>query len=867
VAPSRILSAGRRAAHRAVTVSASRTYAPDRPAPALRRRVGFTTREHAAALAIIAATTFVFFFPVARGETFSEVAARQQQVYPWAAYPSGNEGRVLHYDHADSFYPWEVFASRALRHGELPLWNPHGFGGAPFLANGQNGVLYPPRLALAYTISPTRVHDVLLATHMFLAGIAMFLLLGYVGLSFPSALVGGLAWMLNSFALAWQALENYTAVAVWLPAGALLAHAMVQRRSWLATLALALVLGLLFAGGNVLFVELAVVTVFCYAFALVVLDVRRDWPALAGHIARLSAAAALFVGLSAISLLPTLELSQESARTSLSYRQLEEFALSWTSLANVFKPPDFTAGDPYHHNLFAGTAVGLLALVGTVVGLQALARRVRRAALAGFAAVLATFAILYMLHTPVTFAANLVLPGLENLKPLARAAFLLQFALAVLAAYGLETVLRGVETPVGRRLARSRLLAGALVGAGVAALIVRFGIARVTFNAAFILSLAAAVALAVTFELLAPLDIVARIRNRVSARIPARISIPGALLVAAVAGSIVGQAWLEARYLMPHQPDRETDIYPSTPLIRYLEQRPGSRFLATTSAFRGSTPMLYRLRGAGGYESLLPRRIENYWRVVGDRVSPSSLASHPLVFAYHPFFELSKQRPELLARAGVDYVVTPPAETTRSVAPRGLELRYEGRDGRVFSVAGAFPRAYVVAGCEEVATSAAALERFTSTVRAPTDTTVILERDSLRRAGLPCTRASSRRVGTASVVDGSLNSLTVRVRGSRPGWLVVTDSWDDGWRATVDGTDAEVLPANYVQRAVRVAPGTHVVRFEYGPSSFRLGAVVSGIALAVALGGLGLLLRRKAVRRAFATGKRPRRTSADRETD
>ncbi len=41
------------------------------------------------------------------------------------------------------FYPYWDAAADALRHGRIPLWNPHLFMGAPFLANSQAGFFYP----------------------------------------------------------------------------------------------------------------------------------------------------------------------------------------------------------------------------------------------------------------------------------------------------------------------------------------------------------------------------------------------------------------------------------------------------------------------------------------------------------------------------------------------------------------------------------------------------------------------------------------------------------------------------------------------------------------------------------------------------
>jgi hypothetical protein len=848
---------------------------------------------------VFGAVTCAFFFPLFRGDTFSDVAGRQQQVYPWAgAHVPTTHGSVLHFDQADSFYPWQVFMSRVLRDGHFPLWNPYSFGGTPFFANGQSGVLYPPRLALAYTVSPTRVHDLLLSTHLFLAGVAMFLLLGYVGLSFPAALVGGLAWMLNSFALAWQALEHYPAIEVWLPVAVLLAHAAVRRRSWPAVFGLALVLALLFVGGNALFVELAVVTIFGYAITLAISEARLDWRALRGATARLVAAAALFAGLIAVSLLPTIALTHESARVSLSYGELGRFALPWDALANVFKPPDIALGDPYHKDLFAGTAVGLLALVG--VG--------RRNIVARFATVLAALTILFMLHTPVTFFVDHLLPGFGNFKPLGRAAFLLQFALAVLAAFGLETLLGRLETPAIRELTPSRILWGALGGAVVGFLIVRFGIVRLTFNGAFVLALAAAITLAHALDLLARGGgMVARKRRSLSSLLSIRMSAPSAALgaasaalitrslqpkagsfaalglslasaavlalairlaarreeafagrwrrisallsirmpfaavvvVAVVAASIVGQAGLLSRMVMLHQPDRTRYLYPKTPLIRDLSTTRDARFLPTASSFNGATPMIYPLQSESGYESLLPERIQNFWRVVGDGLAPNALASQPLIYAYDPQFELAKLRPWLLARAGVQYVVTPPPE--HKSVPFGYQVVYAGSDGRVLRVPDAVPRAFLVTGCRLATSPLGALRAFISPTFDPFRTVVLEDRD-VARGDPACPAPAARNAGTATVLARSTNTLDLDVQAKHSAWLVVAESWEQGWSARVDGRRVGLLPGNYAMRAVRVSAGRHRVSLRYRPRGFGVGLVVAFTTLAVVILGLALFL-------------------------
>jgi len=78
--------------------------------------------------------------------------------------------------------------------------------------------------------------------------------------------------------------------------------------------------------------------------------------------------------------------------------------------------------------------------------------------------------------------------------------------------------------------------------------------------------------------------------------------------------------------------------------------------------------------------------------------------------------------------------------------------------------------------------------------------------------------------------------IIINVALAQPGFLVLTDTYYPGWRATVDGAAAEILAANHAFRAVALDAGEHTVIFEYGPLSFRLGAWITfGASLLLAL--------------------------------
>ena len=115
------------------------------------------------------------------------------------------------------FYPMETYYATSLRAGQLPLWNPHIFGGVPFLANSQAGVYYPLNLAFLFGSIPS-VYSLELAAHSLIAAGGM-LWFGrrFVGLSWIGAIVAGMAFGFGGAIVTMAGHLNQVQVAAWLP--------------------------------------------------------------------------------------------------------------------------------------------------------------------------------------------------------------------------------------------------------------------------------------------------------------------------------------------------------------------------------------------------------------------------------------------------------------------------------------------------------------------------------------------------------------------------------------------------------------------------------------------------------------------------
>jgi Bacterial membrane protein YfhO len=74
----------------------------------------------------------------------------------------------------------------------------------------------------------------------------------------------------------------------------------------------------------------------------------------------------------------------------------------------------------------------------------------------------------------------------------------------------------------------------------------------------------------------------------------------------------------------------------------------------------------------------------------------------------------------------------------------------------------------------------------------------------------------------ARVVRYTPNHLDLDVVCATEGWLLVTDRWAPGWRATINGHPAEIFGGNFIYRALQVHAGASRIEFSYRPFGFPL---------------------------------------------
>ncbi len=758
-------------------------HSPARPTstgPALRDRLRGWLWPDALALAVLALAAGLFFWPVVSGRA-------------WLPRGGGDSVSYL--------FPMYRFAADNLRAGTLPFWNPYQYAGTPFVADNQSGLFYPFNLLLFFLWPEFsyRGIEALVIWHFLFAGIAAYVCLRLLRpdepIRRPAALLGALAFMFSDVFITHIGNLNLIAVAAWLPLAFLGLHRAIAADATRPRLLWAMgggaALGIATLAGHGQMTVLIALFLGSYALYQTIVN-RRVWA-----LPLLALLGAVAVGLAAIALFPAAETLAHTLRADFNYERSTNYSLPLRGLVGLVAPDFYGRGAAFWGDWLRVEAGygGVLTLL-----LAAAAVALRPARQTAFYIVAGLFFLLLALgpDTPLYPFLARSLPFIPFQAP-ARFVLLLNFCLAVLAALGLDALLRGERFPAGR--ARGLLLGAALASLAVIAFLYlrRSDLISAEPERAgqMLRAILVFVALAVGgwSLLLAGL----------SRRMP-----PAYLATTAVLLLFVDLYGL-GRAVEIDWNDPTPGFAAGSPALALLQADGGiDRLDIATGAWQPNMPMIERLYAARGvYNPLQLGNYNVYMGAVGYRGSP------------------------LYNVLGIKYVIggkgEPPGDTA-FVVP----IFDDDPAVTVYLNTRALPRAMVLYQSEVVADHDAAFEAIHREAF-----------DPAQRVVLEGGRALSGPPGAAVVevarYDG--NEVAFNVTTDRPAYFFLSDVYHPDWRATVDGSAAPIEVANYAFRAVFVEPGSHVIAMRYGQSGWTAGVMTTGLTVVILLVLLWLAIR------------------------
>ena len=371
-------------------------------------------------------------------------------------------------------YAFREFAAHTLRTtGSFPQWDPYLFGGMPYVGAMHGDIFYPT--FLLRMILPT---DVAMTwsfiLHVFLAGLFTYVLLRSLGFSFLSALVGGLAYMMGGPIAAYVSPghDGKLYVSALLPLVLfLLVRGMRDGKKWTWG-ALSVTIGLAVLSPHPQLLQYLLLG--SGAFALYLAFVSQDGVKLARPVAlRRVGAAALAVALGflmgAVQYLPVLQYVPWSPRSGGlgGYDGATQFSFPPEEMLNTYLPQfsgilqDYWGRNGIHlHSEYLGVVVLILAVLGLASG----AVKEKRTNLTWFFIGLFVISTAWSLggFTPFYRIVYWIVPGAKFFRAPSTMMFMMAFAVAVLAALGMERVEAG---KVSRRFVIGWAIAAGLLAA------------------------------------------------------------------------------------------------------------------------------------------------------------------------------------------------------------------------------------------------------------------------------------------------------------------------------------------------------------------------------------------------------------------
>ncbi len=739
-----------------------------------------------AALALIAALVLLFFWRI--------ITPRLEDR---AIFPPG--------DFSDQFWAFRMYEARAFAQGRLPLWSENFNSGHPFLADVQSAVFYP--VGLVWTLAVVAVRganftlldlEIEAIFHFMLAGAFTYLFARRLIGSRVAALVSAVTFTFGGYLTSYPPQQlAILETATWLPLALLLLDLAIENpvgrgqtrmdaeekkyprlsasiRVPIFYIAAGVVLGIAALAGHpqtFLFVVYACAVYWVWRVAR---SERRGAKHFVLSLLPFAFSLVIAAGIAAAQWIPTLEYQSVSTRAAIGWAEASSGFPTIDPLQMIL--PGFTAA--FQSPLY----IGILPLWLALFAVFSRERRTREkifwalfalgSLLVAFGAYVFVYALLY-----------LVAPGFAMFRDQERLAFVVSFALAILAGYGFRDLMQPMLDAKRARRAWALLPAGITISVMLMFTLYIAGAQRASGRLAF---LADRAGLMVLLFVLATALVAWRLQT--FKRLNVQTFVPLAIAFVVLDLFTVNNAAYNAA------PDPR---YPVTPLIQTIQNDHDIFRVVDEGKEPGHFGIAYNLEEIGG-------------------ISPLRVAR------YDALLDLPPEK--LWSLLNVRYVIT-----GRPGFANADVVMADG-DTRLLRLNNALPRAWLV-GAARVADDNATLDAMKSDTFDPRAVAYVADAPPFALGG-----------GTGGEVAFDARTperIVMTVNAPADELLVTSEVYYPGWRATVDGVETPILRADYAFRAVPVRAGAHRIEMIFDPWSVKVGIFVSALTvLLVILGGL-----------------------------
>jgi len=716
-----------------------------------------------------------------------------------------------HFEHCREF----------VEEGTVPLWTPRTFFGSPLLANIQLGLCYPPNW-LALTVLPTRGGLAFLVTlHVFLAAAFTYGFARSLGGRKAGCFVAAATFAFSGFVVS-KTVELMTISTLpWLPAILWAMESWFRRRRPVYVLLAGGAFGLQCLAGHTQYAYYSALTATAYGLFHVLRCRGRRRDAAQESLVVLVAVAVIGVGLFAVQLLPTYELTRVASRAGLGFEQAAfgtgnvlTFPLLLQTLLPHFARISYGSGV----TLFLGLLWPMLAMLGLRFG-------ERRPAT--FLGVLALASLLLAAGGELPFFKLLYdspLPGFSLFHDPIRIIYVSTLALSLLCGFGVDALFYDESKGLGR--VKRAFLCSCMP---VLVLCILLGLSLPEQNPGrhyrVIDVLGGLVGVAVAF---------------CAVVVPLRSSRHRPALMRLLIGAQVLPLLLVNMAFLPRVRERAyaDTVAQERELLERLDLRTGepSRLVELNlDPLQHARWVRYGVDSSSGFSSLVTRRVLEFTCLREETDYATQQCSYTNFLGSIPCLVASNCRYLIVPREGnmavmasiLDRELRRAASADRPLLrpvplPPGSPWEAFEIDIRSWRVR-AFGEARFANDPDE------AFELLLETPFGPPRLVLLGPRppDEEDEERLSTSAAADPRIAPmARVASMRPQEITVET-GRGPGWVFLSEQAFPGWRAFANGKRVPVYRAQYLFQAARFGADCQKVTFVYEPRSFRLGLALT----------------------------------------
>lgn len=742
---------------------------------------------------------------------------------PWLDYYKFPVQNPLISDVFSQFFLWKNLAIESFKNWQWPLWNPYSFTGTPLLATYHSAMLYPLNILL---LLPKHFGwGLYIYSQTLIASATFYLFISQIIKSKIASFAGAITFSLGGLMATWLELGTAVHAMAWLPLALYSVNRFFLLQKFRFIIILTTSLSLIILSGN------AQVTTYSF----IIVSLYSLWLCWRGKIFTpiyyLIFALLLSVCITALQLLPSAELLQNSIRQTESYASEANFGL--LKIKDVFKffIPDYFGNEVtrnYWGTLNYSETSGFLGVMSIFLLLYVFLKIRSKDTL--FFLMLFLFSLLFAFDNYISHAFYSMKIPLLTSSYASRILFITLLSSSVLSAMAINHILDNKNLIFFQKTILWSW--SAVVGIFIGTLLTYYFIQNIISSAPnkqylqvylssrdYTLSnfLIAAKNSLVPLALLTVLLFLSTMLNIIKSKFlrQYRLNILLSIILILLILDL-------GRYFLKFNPFVSQDIiFPSVPALKFLQDQPKIFRVGREHAeiLPPNTWTAYHIQSIEGYD---PIYLGQYGEFINFLNGGDIRTGNTNRYA-----ELLNYQSPFLDTANVKYFIGIGRDPSGHIPGNFINYKLEEagykrifKDGSaiILENPNALERVYLAKNVVTLSTKKIKDKFMTDKLFDPRNTTILSKNLDI---------SSVTGNGKVEIVGYSPNIVKLKTETLSDEVLVLADQYEKGWKATIDGKASDISPANLIFRAVKVPAGAHEVVFSYYPKSFDKGLKIS----------------------------------------